>query len=237
MEINQLFQKRIDKSLRIIEQMLTLCDNPYIALSFGKDSLVMVDLIYRIQRDIPCLFLKSEETFLLYDYERVIESWRESHNLNLHIVDTQRLSEHDHDWNAARKAGNKDFYRPEFFQGWDGVFMGLRIEESKARRITLIKEENNSIGNRIMQYKNGQRAGMYRCCPVADWLGWEIHTYLTDKQLPMLNIYSEGSHMRTTARLTGDAARQSALHWVKKSNPQNYNRLISMMPELKICTN
>lgn len=225
-------QRKIDRSRAIIEQMLSLCSNPYLALSFGKDSLVMLDLVQEQCPEIPCLFLKSEESYLMYNYEEVINFYTER-GLNLRIINTNRLSEHDFQWEKARKAGNKDFLLPEFFDGWDGVFMGLRIEESKARRMTIIRKEHNEIGFRIMQYKGGQRKDMYRACPMADWSGFEVMLYAQEGGLKLLDVYENGEDTRTTARLTGDAVRQNTLFWIQKTKPENWNRLIQMIPELQ----
>ena len=208
--------------------MLSNCNNPYLALSFGKDSLVMLDIVIEFSPDIPCLFLKSEESYLMYDYEKVISSYP---YINLTIIETNRLSENEHDWNKSRKAGNKDFYLPDFF-GYDGVFMGLRIEESRARKITLIRKENNQVGKRIMKYKQGHRKGMLRCCPVSDWSSFEIMMYLKEKNLAYLDVYNEGDHIRTTARITGDAARSNTLFWIKRNKPENWNKIRKILPEL-----
>lgn len=212
--------------------MLSLCSNPYLALSFGKDSVVMLDLVQEQYPEIPCIFLKSEESYLMYNYEEVINFYTER-GLNLRIVDTNRLSEHNFEWEKARKAGNKDFLLADFFDGWDGVFMGLRIEESKARRMTIIRKEHNEIGYRIMRYKGGARKDIYRACPMADWSGFEVMLYAHEKGLKLLDVYENGEDTRTTARLTGDAVRQNTLFWIQKTKPENWNRLIQMIPELQ----
>jgi len=227
----ELLAYRIDKSRESIRQMLSLSKNPYLALSFGKDSLVMLDLVREQYPDIPCLFLKSEETFLMYNYEEVIKEYIEQ-GVNLTLVETNRLSENAMDWEKARKKGNQDFLLDAFFDGWDGVFMGLRIEESKARRYSLTRKQSNNAGQMVYQYTSGKRKGMYRCCPLAFWKEHEIMVYLEERGLPYLDVYKEGSHIRTTARITGDAARQNALHWVKKNNPENWNKLKTLIPEL-----
>lgn len=227
-----LLEHRISKSLKIIGQMLELSKTPYLALSFGKDSLVMLDLVRQVKPDIHCLFLKSEESFLMYNYEEVIEQYR-SKGVTIEIVETNRLSEHDFNWTKARKAGNKDFLLEPFFRGWDGVFMGLRIQESKARRITLVRKEHNVIGDKIMRYKDGKRKGMLRCCPVSYWTAEEIMLYLDHYKLPRLDVYNQGSNIRTTARLTGDSVRSDGLFWVKQNKPENWNLLLKMIPELK----
>lgn len=229
-----LIEKKIKKSKDIIYKMMSLCQKPYIALSFGKDSLVMLDLIYEDFPSVKCIFLKSEESYLMYNFEELIAHYKDKLKLNLHIVETKRLTENNGDWQKARKAGNKDFFLDDF-KGYDGVFMGLRIEESKQRRISILKKENNSIYPRIMQYKNGFRESMYRCCPIADWTAWEIGFYAQQKGLKLLDIYEQfGTQQRTTARLTGDAVRQNTLFWIKRTKPENWNKLIELLPELKM---
>ena len=225
--------QRIQESLSIVQQMLGLSKNPYIALSFGKDSLVMMDLVYRLSPGVKCLFLKSEESFLMYNYEELIEWYQKNRQLNLHIVKTQRLSEHNFDWNRARKAGNQDFYLDGFFDGYDGIFMGLRMEESPPRMVTLAAKEHNRIGKFIMQYQAGKRKGMYRCCPVAEWTSFEIMFYLQKCKLPMLDVYRLGDHIRTTARITGTSVRRHTLFWIKKNKPENWNRIVQILPELR----
>ena len=221
---------RVDDSMSIIEDMLSLSSNPYLALSFGKDSLVMLDLVRRLKPDVKCLFLKSDETYYMYNYEEVIKKHK---GINLQIVSTHRLMENNYDWEKARKAGNKDFMHDDFFAGYDGVFMGLRIDESKGRRFSLLHKENNKIGRFIMQYKTGRREGMYRCCPMAKWKAFEVLLYLKAHNIPFLDVYDQGEHIRTTARITGDAQRQNALTWIKVNNPENWRKLIKMIPELR----
>ena len=84
-----------------------------------------------------------------------------------------------------------------------------------------------------MQYKGGQRKDMYRACPIADWSGFEVMLYAQEKGLKLLDVYENGEDTRTTARLTGDAVRQNTLFWIQKTKPENWNRLIQMIPELQ----
>jgi len=233
-ELEKILPKdKILESINIIEKMLELSKNPYIALSFGKDSLVLLDLVYKINHNIKCIFLKSEESFLMYNFEEVINWYLVNKNLNLHIVDTKRLSETNFDWFEARHKGNQDFLLDDFFNGYDGFFMGIRIQESKARKMTLLQSQNNKISKFIMQYKTGKREGMYRCCPLAKWTADEIMIYLLAKKLKFLDIYNLGSHIRTTARITSSSVLNNSLFWIKKNNPQNYNKLCQLLPILK----
>jgi 3'-phosphoadenosine 5'-phosphosulfate sulfotransferase (PAPS reductase)/FAD synthetase len=211
--------------------MLTLCNNPYIALSFGKDSIVMMDLIYSIAPEIQCLFLTSQESFLMHNFEDLINHYKISHKLNLKIIYGDEL-ESTNTIDEARKKRKSNWYSDDFLSK-DGVFMGLRIEESKARKMTLLNKENNKIFKRIMQYKNGERNGQYRCCPVADWSAFEIMHYCEINNLPLLEVYRFGEQIRTSARLPREEHRQSALASIKMSNPENYNKLLTLLPELR----
>ena len=222
---------RIKKSVECIENMLSLSGTPYLALSFGKDSLVTLDLIRSVYPSIKCLFLKSEESFLLYNYEEIINHYVIETNLNLEIIETKRLSENNWEWEKARKAGNKDFNLFEY-KDYDGVFMGLRCEESKGRKFSILTAKNKEY-DFIHKYTAGLRKNMYRCCPVALWKQDEILFYLNQKKLPFLKVYENGSHIRTTARLTGDAVRGNSLFWIKKTDPERFNILVSKLPELK----
>jgi len=150
-------------SRQSIERMLELSKNPYIALSFGKDSLVMLDLVRQYVPDIPCRFLKSSETYLLANYEEIIDYYV-SDGVNLHVVNTDRISEAD-SWKGARDLGDDDMEKLLNEGDFDGVFMGLREEESRARKITL--KCNNQYGFRVMRYKSGKRKGWFRCCPIS----------------------------------------------------------------------
>lgn len=223
------------ESILIIERMFELCENPYISLSFGKDSLVMLDLIYKVKK-IPCYFLKSEESYLMYNFEEIINSYKQSHDIDLTIIETNRLTDANFDWELARKIGHKDIMMLNKIGTHDGNFMGLRIEESKARRLTLIKKENNVEGKFIMKYKTGERAGKYRCCPIAKWSKEEIMVYLNMNNLPTLDIYRLGSHIRTTARLTGLSVFNSTLQWIRINKPENYRKILQLIPDLRSWT-
>lgn len=172
--------------------MLSLCSNPYLALSFGKDSLVMLDLVQEQYPEIPCLFLKSEESYLLSNYEELIGHYKNK-GVNVEVIE---MRHNDYDFENGK---NIEFTQSRFFDKWDGVFMGIRIEESKARRISIIRKENNEIGHRIMQYKTGKRAGFFRACPVADWSGFETFLYCQEKKSRclMFTIATKSGHLRS----------------------------------------
>lgn len=208
--------------------MLSLCKNPYLSLSFGKDSILMTDLVREQYPSIPCLFLCSEETMILNNYELLIEEYIEL-GLNIRIV---KMIHEDHDFSIT--GSNNEFSQEAFFEGWDGMFMGLRIEESKARRISLISKKNNVIGKRIMRYSSGKRSGILRCCPVSDWTAFEVMLYIKEKRLPYFSIYDESCENRTSAQVPYEP--NFMLADLKRNNISRYNELMQMIPSLKIYT-
>jgi 3'-phosphoadenosine 5'-phosphosulfate sulfotransferase (PAPS reductase)/FAD synthetase len=218
-------QRKINQSISIIENMLSICPNSYLSLSFGKDSLALLHLIMQVKKDIPCLFLASEETFLLENYDEIINHYIEK-GVNIKVVNMKHLN-----YNFEGGANN-EFKQSEFLN-FDGVFMGLRIEESKARKISLIKKENNVIGKRIMQYKSGDRKNMYRCCPISEWSSFEIFVYCQENNIKLLDAYT--SHeIRTSAQLNYSGTLTNQINDLKARNISAYNKLIVQIPHLKM---
>jgi 3'-phosphoadenosine 5'-phosphosulfate sulfotransferase (PAPS reductase)/FAD synthetase len=54
-----MLNNKIDKALELIENSLKEYKKPVIMTSFGKDSMVMIDLIRKINKDIPCISHKE----------------------------------------------------------------------------------------------------------------------------------------------------------------------------------
>jgi 3'-phosphoadenosine 5'-phosphosulfate sulfotransferase (PAPS reductase)/FAD synthetase len=223
-----LLEDKINKSCNIIRNMLKLCSNPYLSLSFGKDSLVMMDLVTKIHPDIDCLFLKSEETFLIDNYEEVIKYYL-SKGINIKIVSMRHL-----DYNFE-DGENNEFRQDAFFDNRDGCFIGLRIGESKGRRMTLTSKAGNNVSKGIMQYKVGRRKNMFRCCPMAQWTSYEVYLYCKHYGLKMLNSYS--SHKdRTSAQLPMSNTLRLSLNKIKTTDISRFNKIITMIPELRFYT-
>ncbi len=227
-----LIQQKIDQSNRIIEQMLSLSSNPYLALSFGKDSLVMYDLVRRQYPEIPCLFLQSRESLLLHNYTELFDYYKRVYNINLAIVHSTAIEDCNFDWWIYKDAPEVAFTQDAFFGSFDGVFMGIRIEESRKRKISLTLPQNNRLGSFIMQYKTGRRKGMYRCCPMAQWTNLEIRIYAYHHNLKLLDAYQDNLTQRTSSWIH-DAVEQRGIESLKRRNPNAYNEIILIMPEIR----
>lgn len=205
------YKALVNKTSGFIRWALERVERPYVACSFGKDSAVMLHLVMNIAPDIDIRFIRwSGETEYIDNYDEVIEKW----NLqNLIQVELNRVSLTDK---------RKERYDTE---GYDAFFVGLRMEESAARRMTL-----KSHG---MFYKNVK--GIIRISPLADWTEKDISAYVLSNDLPTLNSYKEhGFSSRTASRVPREdwGIRENFLSDLKQRDFAAYQNIISKFPEL-----
>lgn len=232
---SQRFKKRLNEAEGIIRGALPAMETPYVAFSCGKDSSVLAHLVLRYQPGATLRFLSSGETRLVHNVDDVLDWFKERGAIIDEILIDRVFSEEwkDATWTEQRKAGRRDM---ELLNqgGWNGIFMGLRIEESRPRKMSLIIHQDKDLPRYCHKYKDERRKDMIRCCPLANWLKDDIGAYLLMHNIPYLNHYeNHGFEARTTARLTGDAVRQYVLSDIKKDNPQNWIKLTRRFPEFR----
>ena len=229
------FLKRVNEAKEIIKDILPLLQNPYIAFSCGKDSSVLAHLVMQITPKIPLCFLSSGETRIVHNVDDVI-NWFKARGATVEeiLIDRVFSEEWKHaTWTEQRKAGKHDL---ELLNAgnWDGVFMGLRIEESPNRKRSLLMLQTEGLPPFCYRYKetNKKRGNIIRCCPLARWTADDIGAYLVTNNIPFLRQYHKyGMEARTTARLTGDAVRQYVLSDIKRDNPEGWRKLVKRFPE------
>lgn len=231
-------QARVRRAEATIAAFLELARHPYVACSFGKDSICLLHLATRQWPDIPIRFLRSGESHLLHDFDRVIQEYQERFGpINLHQVFVDRVfSEEwqDKGWEESRKAGRGDWRLVWDSGDFDGILMGLREEESVRRRISLRRHRLPGMPYAIYRYRSGYLAGAYRGCPLDKWTVRDVGAYIVTHNLPLLQAYQElGLEVRTTARMTGDAARQAGMLAVWKQDLSRFNQLCARFPELR----
>lgn len=205
------YKALVNKTSGFIRWALERVEHPYVACSFGKDSAVMLHLIMEMAPDIDVRFIRWKgETEHIDNYDEVIDQWN-LHNLTQ--VELHRLTLSDK---------RKERYETE---NYDSYFVGLRMEESAARRITL-----KTHG---MFFKNSK--GMIRISPLADWTERDISTYVLANDLPTLNSYKEhGFSSRTASRVPREdwGIRENFLSDLKQRDFAAYQNIITKFPEL-----
>ena len=207
------YKALVNKTKGFISWALKKVKKPYVACSFGKDSAVMLHLVLSVDPDIDVRFVRWEgETEHIDNYDEVIKEWGLK---NLTQVYLNRLLLEDK---------RKDRFDAD---GYDSFFVGLRTEESTARRITLKK-----LG---MFYFNSD--SMYRICPLADWKTDDIATYVLSNSLPTLGSYIQhGFESRTAARIprADFGIRNQFLTDLKQRDFDSYQKILQKFPEIKL---
>lgn len=211
----QRFQKRIEDALGIIRRGLDAAPDAYVSCSFGKDSAVMYHLCATIQPNIEARFIRWQESNLLDNYDDVIGQWL-ALGMNLSILDMERATLND---------STKDRWQQlESLAHATGYFVGLRMEESRGRKISLAKDGS------LYQKKSG----MWRICPIARWHTEDVAAYIVSHDLPTLNTYHvEGFNARTASRVPRQEVRGQSLSALRQRDPDAFEALAAKFPEVK----
>lgn len=228
------YQRKVADTVENVKAMLALAKSPYIAFSCGKDSSVLADIVLRINPKIKLRFVSSGETRLIHNIDEVMNYFRDKYGARIEEINFDRVFSEE--WKNAsfdeqRKAGRRDIQNLDNSL-FDGVFMGLRIGESRGRKISLSMCKSNELPPNSYKYVNRD---FYRFCPLAYWKTEDIGAYIVENSIPTLDWYKEyGFEARTTARMTGDAVRQNTLFYLKVHNPQGYQKIVERFPELRV---
>jgi len=224
-------QRKVSFALDGIVIMQQLAPNSYASISFGKDSICLAHMLYRIAPGLPMYFLASWESFIIHNYDEVIESFIAKWPINLNIVMADNVSQNlDASWKKTRDIGQRDLQNMCNREDWDGWYWGLAKDESKGRRMTLSCKWGGQPHPTIFRYTDGK----YRCCPLMNWNMKDIAAYVQEHGLPLLDIYRQyGLEMRTTARVTRNMAELGGVAYLKQLSTEKLNRLTARFPELR----
>ena len=166
-----IFKRSVSEALAIVETFLTHAQNPYIAVSGGKDSSVMLSLCRKIDPNLDAVHLDFHtafpETLALFDTYQ-----------NLKFVDVgdrlEMLAEGGmHDNSDKGKIRNFNAKRIRA-AGYDGWFYGLRAEENPKKRGRLLRVRGDFFQN---------KDGFWICQPIARWTYRDVWAYIVSENL------------------------------------------------------
>lgn len=208
-------KRRIQEASLCTEQGLAqTVGEPYVAFSAGKDSAAMLHLVHRLLGPVQARIILWPESDLVSNFTAILHQWRARWSaIDLRVVQMHR-------------GGVADAVADR----WDAIhddrgtfFTGLRADESRARRMTL-----RSHGT-VYRMKTGR----LRVAPLAWWTSADVAAYVVSNDLPTLDNYLQGGFAeRTATRVPRKQVRERFLEELRARDPQGFNRLVLMYPEL-----
>jgi 3'-phosphoadenosine 5'-phosphosulfate sulfotransferase (PAPS reductase)/FAD synthetase len=219
-------EHRVRQANQIIKEFLRMCSKPYVSFSGGKDSTVVLHLVSLIDKSIP-VFTQFDD--LDYPHkkkhcQKILEAFDMN---NFYMVDTQESV-----WEMVgtdqKMDANDIFYRviESFLKRVDcnGHFMGLRIEESKKRKMNYLTRGHIYI-----------RQGMKVCTPIALWEGMDVFAYIIQNDIPYIDVYDKDTfdmphEIRFSWWYNPSFENQGNVVKIKKNNPELFSRLEGKLP-------
>lgn len=231
------YARRLAEAEMAIHRAVETCRTPAVSFSFGKDSLVCLDIARRIEPDILVINIDRGAGGDLQEIVDLYEAYAAQHGLNYHRVRTPReileiYREAGTIANVTRenlKANLMAGIRTakETF-GIDCQIMGLRAEESRGRGYL------RQYGT--FHYSEEQKTWL--CKPVLHWQGDEIWAYIVSNEVPYARWYDleaifcgyERARYSNWAGVFG--REQGRFVRLRKNYPQEYALLASVVPDI-----
>lgn len=216
------FQRKVRFAQMLVRDALLHAKNWYCAVSGGKDSTVMLDLVRSVQPDVVAIWADDE-----LEHEESVTFLTET----LHDVTVCS--------GFARHAGwfdpwrDKPYFREPLLGmiwthdrtepwswrvGYDGCFVGLRKQEATRRRISL-----NRFGS-LHRVEMGQ----WRCSPLASWDVADVWAYIAGRELPYNPVYDRLTEIGVPREKQRVGPLPLAPGWhLRLGWPQLYERLLA----------
>ena len=218
------FQSKVRSAQRIVQKAFEIDDSrPYVALSGGKDSTVVFDLARHIMPSISGVW--SDDEWWLPETLAYVE------RLQVAGYDVQQIRTNAHHADWFEVEGDYDGI-PDYAsrKGWNLVFLGLRQEESGARRVHL-----RTFGP---LFKTA--SGVWHCNPIHNWTWRDVWAYIVSRGIDYNRAYDrlEVIGVEPQYQRIGPFAVERALGFgqlaiLKKGWPDLYNKFCQAHPEAR----
>lgn len=223
-------------SLRLIERSLMKCERMYVSWSGGKDSTVMLHLVRQVAPEIDVLYMRSG--FALPDTTVLVERLTEEWKLRLHVLDApvdylelcetfglphMRSTLVQKQVVQVLKKDRATVWAVEM--GFDGLFWGLRAEESKGRAAL------------CRSCPRGKRDGhgVLRVSPVGAWTAEDVWAYTFAEQVPCSALYDRENcgftreTLRNTGWLSTDGETRGQIEWLRRNYPEQFQKVRDLL--------
>lgn len=241
------FDYKVQQAQRIANQGFEAMDRPCASMSFGKDSTVMIHLLWQHNPELPVMYVNCGRWDEWPDTPRVkqefLARFPDSFFIELQgpgimeaYIQAGEMYIQDEEISPAAKKAQRDYgdSLAEVLdgeakkRGYDGSFIGCRKEESDNRR--------RLFAMRGPLYFAKTR-GQWACHPLAFWSSQDIWAYIVKYNLPYNELYDldpQGREMARNGAMFGTrSARYGRLVFLKKMYPNWFNHFAAQFPEVR----
>jgi 3'-phosphoadenosine 5'-phosphosulfate sulfotransferase (PAPS reductase)/FAD synthetase len=229
------YRRRVAQARTLVEKAFEQMHAPYVGWSGGKDSLVTSDLVWSIHPTVPgvyfdadCAFPESSEFLIYTSQHHHIITWPCEP-----MLDTFARCGGPTAPGIDHATMESTVYAPirsllEEYP-FDGVFLGLRAEESEGRAM------NKRVRGSIYRYK---RDDILACTPVVHLTYRDIWAYIVEHGLTYNRIYDLMWDLpeedQRVSYWAGETKRSAGRWvWLRKNHPELFNRFAERFPEVR----
>lgn len=226
---------KIERAERVIVDALSLASSWYVALSGGKDSTCVLDLVRRQAPETPAV--TSISRWRLPETTAYLESVP---NLALVADDESHGLDWAANWDSQEQAAKEmpaatwtadHPQRRSLGRSEAGCFLGLRADENRTRRLLL-----RSRGPLYFC----ETTGKHHCHPLAWWTVQDVWAYVLSREIPYSRAYDVLDHIGVPLerQRIGEFAIDRALGYgqlaiLKRGWPQVWNQYAAAHPEAR----
>ncbi len=234
------FKRKLQHARDIIAEALNRSSKPYLSWSTGKDSTAMLTLVSEQYRDIQ--IMRYDSGYELPENDAYAEYVLDALRLSDRQVSIVRPPEDPldakikvgyFDLNAIAKVNESVMIKPiqqwAIAGGYDLSFIGLRKQESRARR--------------MMTKVNGQlhyckKRKILQCYPVSDFTAEEIFGLLDYFGIKSHPVYKKTKFkprewVRVNWYIVSAGAEDGSLAWLRYYYPDIFAKFSQRLPEIK----
>ncbi len=220
----------------------------YVAFSGGKDSLVVLDLVRRVEPDVPVVFFDSGLEYPeTYDYIRhLAQTW----SLDLH-----RLPADPPLLDVLVSSGLWDHRAPDPTVLLDLHEVLIGSLAKKAHELFGSGElwgvrADESAGRRAMYTRGGRRGGIVERAdgtiaygPIWNWSTRDVWSFVRREDLPVNPVYAKLASLgvpeqrqRVSHVIDGNHLQHGRLTWLRRGWPDLFEQLAHALPRIRQMT-
>jgi len=214
----------VKRARRLVELALEMGCVPHVAFSGGKDSTVVLELVREQYPTVPAVW-SDDEWYLpeTGEYMKRIQAG----GVDLHHIRTNAWHT---DWFQIKGdwSGIQQYAK---VHDWGLTFLGLRQEESAARRLHL-----RTSGPLFF----AQSDDLWHCNPIHDWTWHDVWAYIVDNGLDYNRAYDRLAEIGVPPerQRIGPLAVERVLGYgqiaiLKRGWPDLFNRFAAEFPEVR----